>query len=233
MLRQAYGIPSSIDNRRQPQGLSSQGQTIDQPTQCQVIATQEVQTPPQDALVHGQVPPQKVGPVVQSPTATAFQEPMLQRGIEAPITSQASIRAQAEPVPPTTMYVTRRLPRAGYRTTRYPSDSQGDLTQRASQVQQVPVSGTLHPSTEQMIGNQNVVEICRNEDQRVQERLFNRIEQAVLQLTTDLRTQSNRSNAVAKRLNDVLNTLSQATTDEMPKMLYATFVNFVVTSMHL
>lgn len=49
--------------------------------------------------------------------------------------------------------------------------------------------------------NPSVVEICRQEDHSVQKRLANQIEQAVFQLTNDLKAQSERSNSVEQRLN--------------------------------
>lgn len=219
LTRQAYNVPKNVDNSRQRTGLPSQGQNIDQLKQLYDVARQEVLPPVRDAMVQGQVPSLIRGPIVQRPTATAYQQPILQRRIEAPASAQPNEGAPAGSILQTNVNVTRRLPGAGFRTTRYPNGQQDILTQSSSQIQQVPSSGTSYPSVEQTTRDRSVIEICRNEDRCVQERLVNRIEQAVLQLTNDRKTQSNRSNVVEQLLNQVLNTRGQTKTEEMPNVL--------------
>lgn len=216
MFTPVYDVTRIIVNSRQHPGFPSRGQTIDQPTQYEAIEAQELQLPRQDAVVQGHVPSSIRVPIVQSSTASAYTPPMLQRRIELPVSAQSNIRVTATYIPQKTVYFTRRLPEGStFRGTRYSNDPRAGTTQGESQVQQVPLSGNSHPSSEQKTRQRSVFELCRLEDQNAQEELVSRIEQFVIQISNDLKTQSDR---LEQRLNQMLNTLRQTTTKEMPNI---------------
>lgn len=121
------------------------------------------------------------GPVLKSPTATAHQQQTMPRRIEASAMAQVNQEASAGSTTQSTVVVTRRLPGVGWRTSRQSPVTQGNLAQDASQSQQVQTLGTSQRTAEPTTRDRRIIEICRHEDNQVQERLVSLIEQAVLQ----------------------------------------------------